>query len=66
MAGFLEITSYFATWFKTGQQPTVVHDQLIMWARPHPKDAQAHGDTLSPPTNFELVRSVFSLQRGLS
>ncbi|KAL1950285.1 hypothetical protein VTO73DRAFT_5409 [Trametes versicolor] len=54
--GFLEITSYFATWFKTGKQPTVVHDQLIMWARPHPKDAHAPGDALSPPTNFELAQ----------
>lgn len=58
-AGFLEITSYFATWFKTGEQPTVAQDQLLMWARPHPKDAVAN-DTLSPPTNYELVRTVLS------
>ncbi|OJT03884.1 Glucan endo-1,3-alpha-glucosidase agn1 [Trametes pubescens] len=53
--GFLEITSYFATWFKTGEQPTVAQDQLLMWARPHPKDAVAN-DTLSPPTNYELAQ----------
>ncbi|KAI0822250.1 glycoside hydrolase [Trametes gibbosa] len=52
--GFLEITRHFATWFKTGAAPTFAQDQLLMWARPHPKRARAGNDALPPPTNFEL------------
>ncbi|KAI0670819.1 glycoside hydrolase [Trametes maxima] len=54
--GFLALTSYFAQWFKTGTEPAVTNDQLVMWARPHPKHAQASNDPLPPPTNFELTQ----------
>ncbi|KAI0372120.1 glycoside hydrolase [Pilatotrama ljubarskyi] len=54
--GFLEITGYFAEWFKTGSQPAITKDQLLMWARPHPKHAQPSSDPLPPPTNFELTQ----------
>ncbi|KAH9854653.1 glycoside hydrolase [Lenzites betulinus] len=54
--GFLEITRHFATWFKTGAAPVVAQDQLLMWARPHPKHAQASQDALSQPTNYELTQ----------
>ncbi|CDO71437.1 Glycoside Hydrolase Family 71 protein [Trametes cinnabarina] len=54
--GFLDITSYFARWFKSGQRPSITQDQLLMWARPHPKHAQATNDPLPPPTNYELTQ----------
>ncbi|KAI0632090.1 glycoside hydrolase [Trametes polyzona] len=54
--GFLEITGYFATWFKTGKAPKIQKDHLLMWARPHPKRAQASSDPLPPPTNYELTQ----------
>ncbi|KAL7279978.1 hypothetical protein ACG7TL_006389 [Trametes sanguinea] len=54
--GFLEITNHFATWYKTGTEPAITTDQLVMWARPHPKNAKASNDPLPPPTNFELTQ----------
>ncbi|CDO71438.1 Glycoside Hydrolase Family 71 protein [Trametes cinnabarina] len=54
--GFLEITNHFATWYKTGAEPPITTDQLVMWARPHPKNAKASSDPLPPPTNFELTQ----------
>ncbi|OSD07255.1 glycoside hydrolase family 71 protein [Trametes coccinea BRFM310] len=54
--GFLDITSYFAKWFKSGKEPSVTQDQLLIWARPHPKRAQATDDPLPPPTNYELTQ----------
>ncbi|KAI0354931.1 glycoside hydrolase [Trametes cingulata] len=56
--GFLEVTGYFAEWFKTGSQPAITKDQLLMWARPHPKHAHASNDPLPPPTNYELTQDV--------
>ncbi|KAI0768974.1 glycoside hydrolase [Trametes elegans] len=54
--GFLELTSHFAAWFKTGKAPRIEKDQLVMWARPHPKRAQASSDPVPAPTNFELTQ----------
>ncbi|KAI0822251.1 glycosyl hydrolase family 71-domain-containing protein [Trametes gibbosa] len=53
--GFLEITNHFATWYKTGTEPAITTDQLVMWARPHPKDAKP-ADPLGPPLNVELTQ----------
>lgn len=49
------MTNYYATAFKTGSYPALTEDSLYLWARPHPKDADAP-DSIGKPTNFELVR----------
>ncbi|KAI0661915.1 glycosyl hydrolase family 71-domain-containing protein [Cubamyces menziesii] len=54
--GFLQITNHFATWFKTGTEPPITTDQLVMWARPHPKDATPSNDPLAAPSNFQLTQ----------
>ncbi|KAG6831948.1 hypothetical protein H0H92_006549 [Tricholoma furcatifolium] len=51
--GWLNLTNYYATAFKTGAFPTIEKDQLFMWSRPHPTLATAP-DPVGPPTNFEL------------
>jgi glucan endo-1,3-alpha-glucosidase len=51
------MTSYYATAFKTGSYPTVTKDQIFLWARPHPKDANS-GDSVGKPTTWETVRLV--------
>ena len=58
---FLDMTSYYATAFKTGQYPQINEDKLYLWGRPHPKDANAP-DPVGKPTNYELVRrKIFCL-----
>jgi len=53
--GWLAMTKYYATAFKTGAYPAITQDQLFMWARPHPKDAQASNDATGPPTTYQLT-----------
>ncbi|KAH9891615.1 glycoside hydrolase [Cubamyces lactineus] len=54
--GFLEVVSYFSAWFKSGVQPEIRNDQVLMWARPHPANLNAPKDTLGPPTNYQLAQ----------
>ncbi|KAJ7672734.1 glycoside hydrolase [Mycena rosella] len=54
---WLDMTKFFATQFKTGQAPTIDKDQIFMWARPHPTNAQAP-DATGPPTNFQLTQDA--------
>lgn len=49
------MTNYYATAYKTGSYPVLTEDSIYLWARPHPKDANAP-DPIGKPTNFELVR----------
>ncbi|KAI0632101.1 glycoside hydrolase [Trametes polyzona] len=53
--GFLDLTNFFATQFKTGQAPPITKDQLVMWARPHPKNATPN-DPVGPPKDFQLFQ----------
>ncbi|TFK87288.1 glycoside hydrolase family 71 protein [Polyporus arcularius HHB13444] len=53
--GWLSLTSYFAAQFKTGQAPPIEKDQLVMWARPHPKSATP-ADPVGPPRDFQLLQ----------
>lgn len=55
--GWLDMTNYYATAFKTGSYPAITEDKLYMWARPHPKDANAP-DPVPQPTNFQLVSPI--------
>ena len=54
------MTKYYATAFKTGSYPNVTEDKLYLWARPHPKDANAP-DAVGKPDNYQLVRRLCSL-----
>ena len=60
LQGWLSMTSYYATAFKTGTYPTVSEDQIVMWSRPHPAFASAP-DPVGPPTNYQIVGSFFNL-----
>lgn len=57
---WLDLTSYFATAYKTGSYPTVSQDKVYLWARPHPKDANAP-DPVGKPANFDIVCSSIDL-----
>jgi glucan endo-1,3-alpha-glucosidase len=54
---FLDLTKVYATAFKTGQPPVVDKDEIIMYARPHPANAQA-SDALGPPTTFQVTQDA--------
>ncbi|KAJ7459880.1 glycoside hydrolase [Mycena latifolia] len=54
---WLDMTRFFATQFKTGEAPAIDKDQIFMWARPHPTNAQAP-DATGPPTSFQLTQDV--------
>ena len=54
-SGWLEMTAYYASAFKTGAYPTIQHDKVYVWARPHPRGAHS-SDYLPRPKNYELVR----------
>ncbi|KAF8494304.1 alpha-1,3-glucanase [Gautieria morchelliformis] len=49
--GWLEMTEYYATAFKTGSYPTIHKDKLYLWARPHPASATAVRPAASKPKN---------------
>ncbi|QRW12672.1 alpha-1,3-glucanase [Ceratobasidium sp. AG-Ba] len=53
---WLEMTSYYATAFKTGQYPAITKDQVFLSARPHPAKAM--------PTEDNLWAVVFATQPG--
>ena len=52
---WMALTAYFARAFREGRHPPVEKDQIFMWARPHPKDAEARDDNVPKPDNWELV-----------
>ncbi|KAG6331266.1 hypothetical protein ID866_7823 [Astraeus odoratus] len=52
--GWLNLTAYYATAFKTGSYPAVSTDQVIMWSRPHPALATAP-DPVGQPQNFQIT-----------
>ena len=56
--GWLEVIKYYATAFKQGSYPPVIQDEVFLWARPHPRDAEAP-DPVPRPDNAELVCIVF-------
>ncbi|KZT12051.1 glycoside hydrolase family 71 protein [Laetiporus sulphureus 93-53] len=56
--GWLAMTNYYATAFRTGAYPAITQDQLYLWARPHAKDASAWNDTIGPPTSYQLTEDL--------
>jgi len=57
-SGWLDLTSYYATAYKTGSFPMITKDKLVIWARTHPGKAKAP-DPVGPPANFQLVSVIF-------
>ena len=55
---WLDMTSYYATAYKTGSYPKIETDKIYMWARPHAVDADAP-DPVGKPDNFQLVSDIF-------
>ncbi|KAF9452895.1 glycoside hydrolase family 71 protein [Macrolepiota fuliginosa MF-IS2] len=55
--GWLELTQYYATAYKTGAFPTIEKDKIFMWSRPHPAQAKTN-DPIGQPDNFELSRDA--------
>ncbi|KAF8555251.1 glycoside hydrolase family 71 protein [Imleria badia] len=52
--GWLSMTSYYATAFKTGTYPAISKDQIVIWSRPHPAFATAP-DPVGRPANYEIT-----------
>ncbi len=59
-SGWLEMTAYYASAFKTGAYPTIQRDKIYVWARPHPRGAPS-SDHVPRPKNYELVRVLTEL-----
>ncbi|EGN98394.1 glycoside hydrolase family 71 protein [Serpula lacrymans var. lacrymans S7.3] len=53
--GWLNMTSYYSSAFKTGSYPAVTKDQLYLWSRTHPVNADAP-DPVGRPSNYQLTQ----------
>lgn len=53
------MTNYYATAFRQGSYPSITEDQIYLWARPHPKNADASDDPVAKPTSYQLVSGSF-------
>lgn len=51
---WLALNAYFTASFKKGAYPPVRKDQIFLWARPHPKDANA-SERVPRPDNWQLT-----------
>ena len=51
-AGYLELSKYYITWYKTGRQPQISNDSLYYFYRTHPKNAVALNTNDIPVTWF--------------
>ncbi|KAK7472366.1 hypothetical protein VKT23_000483 [Stygiomarasmius scandens] len=56
---WLHLNSYYCYAFKTGTYPTIAKDTIFMWARPHPRDAQASEDAVPKPRHWTLTEDYF-------
>ncbi|CAL1713082.1 unnamed protein product [Somion occarium] len=66
--GWLDMTNYYATAFKTGKYPEIAQDALYAWARPTSTNANAP-DPVGKPTNADTMTdamwvAVFSTAPG--
>ncbi|KAF5355467.1 hypothetical protein D9758_006316 [Tetrapyrgos nigripes] len=53
---WLHLNSHYIRAFKEGtRHPIIEKDMIFMWARPHPRDAQALEDPLPRPNNWQLA-----------
>ncbi|KAF9494203.1 glycoside hydrolase family 71 protein [Pleurotus eryngii] len=56
---WLKLAGYFARAFKEGVYPPIEEDHIYLWARPHPKDAEATDDNVPRPRNWELTDDTY-------
>ncbi|EJT99505.1 glycoside hydrolase [Dacryopinax primogenitus] len=56
---WLDMTGYYAQAFKSGVYPSITKDKMYIYARPHPKDAQACCDSVSRPSNWQNTDDAF-------
>lgn len=54
------MAKYFIKWYKTGKQPTVLHDQVVFWHRVHPKDAICINGTTDVRNSQNPTDAVFA------
>ncbi|KAG9003586.1 hypothetical protein FRB94_014547 [Tulasnella sp. JGI-2019a] len=53
---FLAMTGYWTSYFKTGKAPTIIHDKIFIWGRPHGvNDSPTQGDAAGRPQNADWV-----------
>lgn len=52
---WLTLNAYYSRAFKEGRYPPIEHDQVFLWARPHPKDATASNDNVDRPTHWQVT-----------
>lgn len=58
--GWLKIVKHFSEAFKTGAEPAVTQDSIVLQARPHIRDAKAPADKLGvPPFGFQSTEDKF-------
>ena len=58
---WLDLTKYYAEYYKTGEAPAITEDKIYLWARPHPKGANAP-DSVGKPTNYNMLQdSMFAV-----
>lgn len=50
------MTGYWTSYFKTGVAPTITHDKIFVWGRPHGvNDNPTQGDSVGRPQNADWV-----------
>jgi hypothetical protein len=47
--GWLKIVKHFSEAFKTGMEPAITHDSIVLQARPHTRNATAPADKIGAP-----------------
>lgn len=47
------LTKFYSDAYKTGAYPEIEEDSLVLWSRPHPKDATARNDTVPRPKDAD-------------
>ena len=58
--GWLKIVKHFSEAFKTGVEPTITCDSIVLQARPHFRDATAPADLIGvPPFGFQSTEDKF-------
>ncbi|KAG8846898.1 hypothetical protein FRB96_001743 [Tulasnella sp. 330] len=53
--GFLYMTGYYASYYKTGNRPTVTADKIFMWGRTQPAGLYLGSDPIGPVQNAGWV-----------
>jgi len=54
--GWLDLTQYYLTAFKTGSYPPITNDRIFLWARLQPAGAAAASDLVGQPGNWQWTQ----------